>query len=122
MDYDDCLVELGEFGPWQMTITLLVWIPPLVDGIMTLTRYIKIITVKNIISTSIPAPTPPLHHLPTGATSLAAMRRRTSPFTTSPPSCSSPALPTSTGRTLLTTLITATTSSQPVQPMDPACR
>ena len=46
MDYDDCLVELGEFGPWQITITLLVWIPPLVDGIMTLTRYIKIITVR----------------------------------------------------------------------------
>ena len=46
MDYDDCLVELGEFGPWQMTITLLVWIPPLVDGIMTLTRYINIINAR----------------------------------------------------------------------------
>ena len=46
MDYDECLVELGEFGPWQITITLLVWIPVVVDGIMTLTGY------KNIIITN----------------------------------------------------------------------
>ena len=39
MDYDECLEELGEFGLWQITITLLVWIPPMVDGMMTLTRY-----------------------------------------------------------------------------------
>ena len=38
MDYDDCLEELGEFGPWQITITLLLWIPVVIDGIMTLTR------------------------------------------------------------------------------------
>ena len=52
MDYDECLEELGEFGPWQITITLLVWIPAVVDGIMTLTRYIIIIIttikVKNL--------------------------------------------------------------------------
>ena len=45
MDYDECLEELGEFGPWQITITLLVWIPAVVDGIMTLTRYIIIIII-----------------------------------------------------------------------------
>ena len=38
MDYEECLEELGEFGPWQITITLLLWIPVVVDGIMTLTR------------------------------------------------------------------------------------
>ena len=52
MDYDECLEELGEFGPWQITITLLVWIPAMVDGIMTLTRCIIIIIttikVKNL--------------------------------------------------------------------------
>ena len=47
MDYDECLKELGEFGPWQITITLLVWIPAMVDGIMTITRYIIIITTAN---------------------------------------------------------------------------
>ena len=72
MDYDDILVELGEFGPWQVSITSIIiivisfsfaaiipniitainiiiiiifpqmmvtamlWIPGLVDGIMTL--------------------------------------------------------------------------------------
>ena len=48
MDYDACLEELGEFGPWQITITLLCWLPPMVDGIMTLTRYLIIITVRVI--------------------------------------------------------------------------
>ena len=47
MDYDECLVELGEFGPWQITITLLVWIPAMVDGIMTLTRYFTILVTTN---------------------------------------------------------------------------
>ena len=69
MDYDDILVELGEFGPWQVSITSIIiivisfsfaaiipniitaiiiiifpqmmvtamlWIPAVVDGIMTL--------------------------------------------------------------------------------------
>ena len=63
MDYDDCLVELGEFGPWQIMITLMVWIPALVDGIMTLTRYTKIITSRfkslTLISSSYTALKPP---------------------------------------------------------------
>ena len=46
MDYDDCLEELGEFGLWQITITLLLWIPVMVDGIMTLNGY------KNIFITT----------------------------------------------------------------------
>ena len=124
MDYDECLEELGEFGPWQITITLLVWIPAMVDGITTLTRcIIIIITTRSRISpSSLPAPTPPSNHLPTGATSLAARTRRTSHSTTSLQSCSSPALPTSTDRIHRTTPTTVTTSSPLAQPMDPACR
>ena len=36
MNYDKILVELGEFGPWQIVITLLLWLPAAVDGVMTL--------------------------------------------------------------------------------------
>ena len=65
MDYDACLEELGEFGPWQITITLLCWLPPVVDGIMTLTRYLIIITprVKNLtlISSSYTTLKPPAY-------------------------------------------------------------
>ena len=66
MDYDACLEELGEFGPWQITITLLCWLPPVVDGIMTLTRYIIIIItprVKNLtlISSSYTTLKPPAY-------------------------------------------------------------
>ena len=45
MDYDACLEELGEFGLWQITVTLLVWIPPVVDGMMTLTRSMKVVNM-----------------------------------------------------------------------------
>ena len=45
MDYDACLEELGEFGLWQITVTLLVWIPPVVDGMMTLTRSTKVVNM-----------------------------------------------------------------------------
>ena len=43
MDYDACLEELGECGLWQITLTLLLWIPPVVDGMMTLARCTKIV-------------------------------------------------------------------------------
>ena len=50
MDYDECLVELGEFGPWQITTTLILWIPMVIDGILLLTRYLTILIVtKNPI-------------------------------------------------------------------------
>ena len=29
MDYDRILTQLGEFGPWQRRLALLLWLPPL---------------------------------------------------------------------------------------------
>ena len=50
MDYDECLVELGEFGPWQITTNLILWIPVVINGMMLLTRYLIIfVTTKNLI-------------------------------------------------------------------------
>ena len=37
MNYDKILVELGEFGPWQVIIALLLWLPLILDGWVTMT-------------------------------------------------------------------------------------
>ena len=37
MDYDKILTELGEFGPWQINISILMWLPAIIDGMMTMT-------------------------------------------------------------------------------------
>ena len=36
MNFDKVLLELGEFGPWQICITLLLWLPAAIDGMMSL--------------------------------------------------------------------------------------
>ena len=37
MDYDKILTELGEFGPWQIYISILLWLPAAMDGMVTMT-------------------------------------------------------------------------------------
>ena len=32
VNYDDILLELGEFGLWQKNLSAIFWIPPLVGG------------------------------------------------------------------------------------------
>ena len=32
LNYDDILLELGEFGLWQKILSAFFWIPPLVSG------------------------------------------------------------------------------------------
>ena len=32
VNYDDILLELGEFGLWQKILSAIFWIPPLVSG------------------------------------------------------------------------------------------
>jgi len=36
MNFNKILEELGEFGPWQIYITLLLWLPAIIDGMMTM--------------------------------------------------------------------------------------
>jgi len=36
MNYDLILEELGEFGPWQIAIALLLWLPSVIDGVQIL--------------------------------------------------------------------------------------
>ena len=38
MNYDKILTQLGEYGPWQVGISLMLWLPALIDGIMTMTN------------------------------------------------------------------------------------
>ena len=35
-DYDEVLKELGEFGPWQLRVTLLCWLPIMMQGAFTM--------------------------------------------------------------------------------------
>ena len=37
MDYDKILTELGEFGPWQIDISILLWLAAAMDGMVTMT-------------------------------------------------------------------------------------
>ena len=37
MNYDKILVELGDFGSWQIIIVLMLWLPFILDGLVTLT-------------------------------------------------------------------------------------
>ena len=36
MDYDAVLAEIGEFGPWQQGVIVLLWLPPMMAGIHNL--------------------------------------------------------------------------------------
>jgi len=36
MNYDLILEELGEFGPWQICIAMLLWLPAVIDGVQIL--------------------------------------------------------------------------------------
>ena len=52
MDYDDILVELGEFGPWQVSITSIIIIVRSISFAAILT--IVITAIKSIITIIIP--------------------------------------------------------------------
>ena len=34
--FDEVLEEVGEFGPWQLIMSLLLWIPPTMGGVHVL--------------------------------------------------------------------------------------
>eukprot|EP00091_Calanus_sinicus_P001516 TRINITY_DN11517_c0_g1_i1.p3 TRINITY_DN11517_c0_g1~~TRINITY_DN11517_c0_g1_i1.p3 ORF type:complete len:167 (+),score=43.93 TRINITY_DN11517_c0_g1_i1:45-503(+) len=54
MDYDSVLAEIGEFGRWQQSIIVLLWIPPMMAGVHNLLFVFTGLTPKNGFRCQIP--------------------------------------------------------------------